>query len=343
MKLTGQALARFLAAPADAVAAILLHGPDEGLVKERSLVLAKALLGKDLDDPFLSAVLDAEALKDDPARLPDEAAQLSLLGGRRVVRVRGADDRLAKPLAQVLEAPPGGALVILEAGDLGAGSALRKLVEPAANAATVACYPDGPEELGRMIREAAREHGVRLADDALAYLVESLGGDRLMTRAEIEKLMLFAGPGGSVSAEDAVAAVGDSSALAVEDAVAHAFAGEAASVEAVLGRLFREGESPVRLIRAAQLHVQRLHLAGARIEGGERIEQALRGFRLNFRTEPRFRAQLNRWDMRRAAAALALLTQAELDCKSTGYPDETICRQALASVARLALRAAKRG
>ena len=79
------------------------------------------VLGADIDDPFRLAVLDADPLRQDPARLADEAAQLSLLGGRRVVRVRDADDRLAKTLATVLEAPPGGALVVVEAGDLSAG------------------------------------------------------------------------------------------------------------------------------------------------------------------------------------------------------------------------------
>jgi DNA polymerase-3 subunit delta len=121
VKLAGQAVARFLARPPDEVAVVLVYGADEGLVRERATAAMRGVLGADIDDPFRLAVLDADPLRQDPARLADEAAQLSLLGGRRVVRVRDADDRLAKTLATVLEAPPGGALVVVEAGDLSAG------------------------------------------------------------------------------------------------------------------------------------------------------------------------------------------------------------------------------
>ena len=60
----------------------------------------------------------AAVLAADPARLADEAAQLSLGGGRRVVRVRAAGDAHAKLLAEFLERTPCEALVVVEAGEL---------------------------------------------------------------------------------------------------------------------------------------------------------------------------------------------------------------------------------
>ena len=54
----------------------------------------------------------------DPARLADEAAALSMLGGRRVVRVRNAGNGLGKLFEAFLESPIGDALVVVEAGDL---------------------------------------------------------------------------------------------------------------------------------------------------------------------------------------------------------------------------------
>ena len=334
MKLTGQQIARFLARPPDDIAAILLFGPDEGLVKERAAAAQRAVLGGDADDPFRLAVLEAESLRQDPARLPDEAAQLSLLGGRRVVRVRDAADGTAKPLETVLAGSPGGALVVIEAGDLAPSSSLRKLVEGAANAAAIGCYPDGPQELEQLIRDTARARGVKIADEAVEYLVDSLGGDRLVTRQEIDKLMLFAGDGGTVTLDDAVASVGDSSALVIDEVLLDAFGG--AAVEATLSRLFLAGEAPVTLLRAAQRHAQRLHLAGARIAAGEPAEAALRSLRLNFRVASRFRTQLEKWPPARLAPLMARLTQAELDCKTTGYPDETICRHLFATIGRMA-------
>ena len=79
----------------------MLYGPDEGLVRERADTVARSVC-PDLNDPFRVADLTAAVLAADPARLADEAAQLSLIGGRRVVRVRGAGDALAKLFAEFL-------------------------------------------------------------------------------------------------------------------------------------------------------------------------------------------------------------------------------------------------
>jgi DNA polymerase-3 subunit delta len=334
VKLAGHEIQRFIAKPRDDIAAVLVFGQDGGLIGERAAAIARAVLGSAVDDPFQFSVLDGDALAKDPARLPDEAAQLSLLGGRRVVRVRDAGDSVAKPLAAVLALPSGGALVVVEAGDLAASSSLRKLAEAATNAVAIACYPDGPRELEQLIREMARERRIRITDDALDYLVRNLGGDRLQTRRELEKLLLFAGDGGGIGLDDAVATVGDTSALATETVIYHAFDGETAQVENGLARLFLEGESPVAILRAAQRHAQRLHLAAAKLAAGEQPDAALKPYRLNFKQAPRFKAQLGKWPAARLARALALLTQAELDCKTTGMPDQTICRHLLSSLAR---------
>src|SRR5580698_6092981 len=61
--------------------ALLLYGPDSGLVRERAEGLAKSVLGS-LDDPFRFA----ELMRPDGSTLEGEAAALSFTGGRRVVR-----------------------------------------------------------------------------------------------------------------------------------------------------------------------------------------------------------------------------------------------------------------
>ncbi len=60
----------------------------------------RAFVCPDFKDPFRVADLSAAALAADPARLADEAAQMSLTGGRRVVRVHGAADRLTGLFAE---------------------------------------------------------------------------------------------------------------------------------------------------------------------------------------------------------------------------------------------------
>jgi len=336
VKLAPAQVAGFLKHPPADIVAILIYGTDEGLVRERADLISAAILGGTTDDPFRLSLLTADKIRQDPARLADEATAQSLIGGRRVVRIREADDALTKPLAYVLDSMRPSALLILEGSDLATRSTLRKLMEDGSHVATIACYADGPRELTALIRDTMATHKIRIADEAVEYLVQNLGGNRLATRQELEKLTLQAGDGGVLTLDDVAASVGDSSILAVEDVIYDALDGKAASVEAALTRLFLEAESPVAIVRAAQRHVQKLHLSAARIAAGESIDNVVRSLRppIFYKFEPRFRAQLGAWKLGRLQQLLSRLTQAELDCKSTGYPDETICRRVLSGIGR---------
>ena len=151
MKIETRASAKFLRAPDRGCRAILLFGPDGGLVRERGASLAR-LVADDLADPFRVSELTGEMIEGDPARLADEAAALSLSGGRRVVRVRPAGNEAAEAFAGFLKHPVGDALVVVEAGELDGRSALRKLFETATNAAAVACYRSEERRVGKECR-----------------------------------------------------------------------------------------------------------------------------------------------------------------------------------------------
>ncbi len=113
----------------------------------------------DLGDAFRVSDLDDSALSGDPARLSDEAAAISMLGGRRVVRVRGAGNNLAKLFDAFLADPKGDALVVVEGGDLAKGTGLRKVFEEADNACAIACYPDTARDLFRRRAQCAEGGG----------------------------------------------------------------------------------------------------------------------------------------------------------------------------------------
>ena len=115
----------------------------------------------DLSDPFNVAVLTGEEAEADPARLADEAAARSLMGGRRLVRVRDARDRSAEALSNAFAGPETDTLVVVEAGDLKSTSALRKLFEgKRGDLAAIRCYPDEARDVIRMIRETLSAAGV---------------------------------------------------------------------------------------------------------------------------------------------------------------------------------------
>jgi DNA polymerase III subunit delta len=337
VKLAPGRVAAFLQRPDPEIRAVLLYGPDAGLVRERAMTLARSICA-DLSDPFRVAELNAAAIAGDPARLADEAAQLSLTGGRRVVRVRDAADGLARSFAGFLADKSGDALVVAEAAELAASSALRRAFESSPRAAAIGCYPDMPRDRAQVIRETLAAHRVSASRDAVQYLVDRLGDDRLVTRSELEKLALYAGDGGRVELDDAVLLVADSAALELDDAVMAAAEGDVARLDRVLDRVLQQGEQPVTIARAMLRHLQRLHGLAARVGAGASVDEVIRTARppIFFKHQQGIRRQLAEWREPVLRTAIDRLAAAEIGMKTTGLPAETLCREALLVVAQRA-------
>jgi len=323
---------------------VLLYGPDAGLVRERADTLARTVCA-DLKDPFRVADLSGSALATDPARLADEAAQMSLIGGRRVIRVRDGADRLAGLFAGFFGDAPGDGFIVVEATDLAASSALRRVFDNAPHATAIGCYPDTPRDRAALIRDSLRAHRITASGEAMQYLVEHLGSDRLLTRAELEKLALYAGDGGRVELDDVPLSIGDTAALAMDDAVMAAAEGDAARVDRVLDRIFQEGQSPVSVVRAMLRHLHRLYVLAVRVAAGASAAEVVRTARppIFFRQEDGFKRQLMLWNEAGLRGQLDRIAQAELHMKLTGLPAETICREAMIGIAQAARSRAMRG
>jgi DNA polymerase-3 subunit delta len=337
VKLSARQIDGFLRRPDPQIRTVLLFGPDAGLVRERADTLARTVC-PDLHDPFRVTELTAAGLAADPARLADEAAQISLMGGRRVVRLREAGDAVAPLFARFLPDAAGDALVVAEAGDLPGRSALRRIFDEAPQAVAIGCYPDNARDLAAVIRETFAARHIAASRDAIEFLVTHLGGDRLLTRAELEKLTLYAGDGGRIELADAQAVVSDSAALSLNDAILAAAEGDAAALDRTLARVFQEGESAVTIIRALLRHLQRLHVLSTQLGSGGSIDTVIRGARppIFFKQQDSYRRQLARWNEARLRRALDGIAEAEFRMKQTGLPAETLCREAMFAIAQMA-------
>ena len=322
--------------PGPELRAVLVYGPDAGLVAERAKALAAGAAG-DLDDPFRVVQLGAEQLAGDPARLSDEAAALCFTGGRRVVWLRGDGDGSAGACKEFLAELPGEALVVLEAGDLPARSALRKLFESAGpGVAALPCYRDEARDLSGLARELLGAAGLTISRDALQALTEALGGDRQLTRRELEKLVLYkSDQGGEVGLEDVRAVVGDVSAYAQEDIALAVGSGDLATLDRLLARAFAEGLQPVSLLRRTAGHFERLMQAAALLAAGANEQAALAKLRppVFWKLRGPFLAQARAWRLDALEDGLARLIAAEIQCKTTGLPAETMAGRALLGLA----------
>ena len=328
---------RFAAAPPKTLRAVLVFGPDAGLVQERAEKLMKSVV-PDLTDPFNISELSEAMLTADPALLADEAAAISMMGGRRAIRVRGAGNGLTTLFESFLEGVPGDALVVVEAGDLSKGTGLRKLFEDDDSAAAIACYADTARSLEDLVRDALRAEGLAIAPDALADAVSRLGSDRGVSRRELEKLALYCRDQKSVSLDDVRAVMGDEAEARAEEASDAAGGGDFARLDLTLERLWTADMSAVAVIRGAMGHFQRLALVRENIARGENLDSAMKRLRppVHFLRSDSFKMQAQRWSGEKLNEALDMLLEAETLSKTTGVPDEAVCGRTLMNIAAMA-------
>jgi len=330
----------FVTKPDAARAVVLVFGPDAGLVSERVDAIVKTSVD-DINDPFALVRLDGDTLASDPARLIDEATTVPLFGGRRAIRVRAGSRNIVPAVEAVLGVRLSDCRVVIEAGDLKRGAALRNLVERAKNAVAIPCYADAARDLARLIDEELRAADLTIAPDAREALAPLLGGDRRASRAELRKLTLYAHGKERIELDDVMAVVADASALGLETLVDAAFAGRVVDVEKEFAKAAVAGTSPVAIVGTALRQIERLHQLRLDVESGTSASAVVESqHAIHFRRKPLVEAALKSWTSDRLVKAMTMLGEASLEARLQSDLSEAIARRALTTIAR---SAAQRG
>lgn len=315
------------------VTLLLFYGPDTGLVSERARAAARAFVD-DPEDAFQLIRIDGDALADQPSRLVEEATTFGLFGDKRAIWIRATSRQIVSAVTACLEVALAQTLVVVEAGDLSKTAPLRTACERSPRALALPCYADETRDLGGLVTEMLRAEGLAIESDAREILIESLGGDRLATRREVEKLALYALGRERIHVEDVEAVVSDVSGASVDDAIDAAFAGDLAELEAGLGRLSSAGTAPAALMAIALRHTLSLLAARARLDDGQDLDTALRTWRgMRFSRRERIARQVQRWTIERLSAVLARLQTASLATRQSAGLAEALASDALMRIA----------
>lgn len=339
MKLQARQIDGFLKSPDKAVRAILVYGPDQGLVKERARMLGHKVV-PDLNDPFNAAHLTGELIEADASRFFDEVNAQSLMGGTRLIRITDVDNKFAIHLKDWLKSNPSdGALVVIEGGALGPRDALRKHCEDAPNAAALPCYVPDERDMAVFIRDQIKEQGKAIESDAVTWLSQALKGDRSTAKMEIEKLCFYVGATQNmINLRDAQASCGESGDQGLDDLVEATFGRNPLKAMSTLHRLMDEGTDIIVIERTLQNHIRRLHQVKIDVEeNGQPIELAMKKLQppVFFKQEERFRSQVNRFSGTYLRRLLARLCEIEAETKRTGTPSKSLISDALLKLASL--------
>lgn len=335
----------FLARPSRAYPVVLIYGPDKGLVSERANLFARNT-GIGMDDPFSTARLDAADIDHDPARLGDEARTVSLFGGDRLIWIRNAGPQkgLTDAVKWLLQEPPDQTFVLIEAGDLKKGVALRNAVEQAGNGMALPCYSDDARSIDHLIDDVLSKFDLRISLDARDVLRENLGADRLASRSELEKLCFYAKGKGTISIEDVTAAISDVSTASQDEIIDAVIGGDLSTLNNSFDRQQSSGIPLFVVLHAMQRQFQQLQEFRFIMDTENKSASAIvAGARppIFFRRQKLVEQALLRWNADRLARAMERLHTVVLESRKNAELAPAIVRQNLMALAIEAARAGR--
>ncbi len=319
------------------MAAVLFFGSDPGLVTERAGVLAHLIAARETPAGEVLR-LDESDLEEDSGRITTELQTRPMFSGRKIIRVTAGRRINAQYLKPILEQAPLEGFLIVEAGNLKPDDALRALFEGQPNVAAVACYPDSAADIDGLINDVLASHKLRIANDARALLHSRLGADRALSRAEIEKLALYAAGRSEISTDDIEAIVGDAADLALERIAEAAARGRSVDAVTDYGRAIASGESAQAIILIVQRYFLKLHRVRGELDGGRSLEDALRGLRppLHFKQRDAFAAQVRTWSRASLDAALTRIAETAKAARLSSQLEDTLAERLILALSAMA-------
>lgn len=335
MKANKASIGRAVDEPNSNIRFYLFHGQDESQSRALAVRLQEALGAS-------KTAMAAGAIKSDPALLVDEAASLSLFGGKRIIWIEPATKDIEEGVAALLEGPGAESPVVGIAGSLPKTSTLLKLAESSPLAVACASYIPEGADAERMVIDLGRRVGLKIAPPVAARLAEATGNDQAIAAQELQKLALFVGasPHGPKALEHAaIDAVGADNAegdfLRLADL---ALTGEIDELAEELARLPSAGSEGIPVVRSLQRRLLMLAPLRARVERGERVDAIMTsmGRSLFFRDKARVAKMLQKWRAKDLATVAERAGRLERSLMFTPAPDREALGEELFAIARKA-------
>jgi DNA polymerase-3 subunit delta len=249
---------------------------------------------------------------------------MSLTESRRYLLADGVDRWRERQLGAVIDAiatlPPDLTVVLIARAK--APAKLVKAVKAAAGEIHEFEAPK-PRDMPRILVGEAKRLGFSLEPAAARVLVDRMGANPVRLGNELERLALWAGDGGAVSAADLEAMVSDTSEAAVwalSDAMLERNPAKAASLAE---RLVSQGENVTGLIYGLASRLRKACTAAAQLEQGVPAKQVESGLGMHPYAAKQLVARLGKTNLAQLQQATTTLADLEVWCRGgADYGDE---------------------
>jgi DNA polymerase-3 subunit delta len=291
----------------------VIQGDDAYLRREASRAVVGTLLGDQADE---LAVRRFEGATARLADVLDELRTLPFFSKRRVVFVEDADPFVTanrRELEAYVDRPSSVGVLVLMVKSWPSNTNLARQV--ASKGLAVECVSPAEKELVPWLSGYATLHQAQLEPDAARLLVELVGAEVGLLAAEVEKLAVFVGTGGTIKATDVTRLVEAGRIETIWKIIDAATLGQTVPAITDLDNLLASGEPPIKVLAAITTSLLKVHHAGTLRAAKRRHDEACQIAGIPPFAVEKTRRQHAHLGPTRVAQLPAMLLKADLDLK----------------------------
>lgn len=315
MKIAPKNIEEFIINVPKNIKAILLYGPDHGLINFRLSILKKT---RNFTEKF-----NYDQIKNNPSLFLDSFKSFSLfdkdLSQEKIILIECNNSTLSTSCSDAIKKGEYQGLIIFYADGLTPDSNLRKFFETNNNTAAIPCYLDDSLSISRIIQQKFKQNNITYEAGLVPMLINYITtGDRFLILNEIEKIILFLGDKKHIVSSDLKDYLILQEEVSFDKLCYKISLKQITHIEKLLTKLEHEGHNLVSISRMLVRHFTRIYQVKNLIYLGKTEQQALTSLYppVFFKQINDFSQSLRLWNEKELIDFLSKLNQIELTAKS---------------------------
>lgn len=313
---------------------ILFYGPNEGLMRDDIFKISKAYKQNIETDEI---TINGKNLDEDPTLLNEEIRSLSMFSKQKIIHLENIKDKHLQYFENE-ELENDKILLILKSDNLNKNSKIRNFFEKHKIFAVIPCYEDDKRSSMNLLSQFQSEYKIKFDSDVKNYLLQNLSSDRLISKNELEKILLVIGDNKNkeIGLEDIQNIFNDGSTNSLNTINEYVMYGKVNQASKGLYKIFDEGTNAVAIIRSLLNYLVRIHKTQIEIKKVRNFDEAIKQLRppVFWKDKDNFRSHCSKWPSKDVLFYIEKLLEAEFMCKTQNSLNREICERNILSIAK---------
>lgn len=316
--------------------AVLLFGTDFSVVEDCAQQIIKIIISK--PDDFSVIKVSKSQIKETPTILTDEANTISFLTERKLIWLKEADNTHTNTVESFIDNLKTNSFLLLTADNLLKNSSLRLLCENNPHILTIACYEDSEKDIRFLIQNTLKSNNCTFSQNIIDLLYNRLNENRLTTKNELEKLVIYLGKNKDITVQDVEAIIPDITDTTTDILCFSVSGGNQEDADKSIQILLSNGENPVSIVRILSSHFNKLLIGADLLSKNESSDSICKKIlRANqYMLKDKIISHIYMWKKEYIIKTIELLTETEIQTKTTGVPPDIVLERTITMITGLA-------